>query len=122
MKTERREFLKKAACAALTLPIMGQLTLQPSFAAEELKEVSSDDPTAKALGYHSDAATVDPKAFPKRSGTEGAKQLCSTCILLVQTGLSIPGKEGVYGKCSVIQTGLVNAKGWCNSWVQKPGT
>jgi len=120
MNTKRREFLKIIGGTALAFP--AALVAARSFAfAEDLKEVGADDPIGKALGYISDATKVDVAAYPKRAGAEGAKQFCSNCMLLGQSGLKIPGKEGDFAKCSVIATGLVNTKGWCNSWVLKPG-
>jgi hypothetical protein len=120
MNNKRREFLKILGGSALVFP--AAIATGKSFAfAEEGKEVSLEDPIAKALGYYSDATKVDLTAYPKKKGPDGDKQFCSNCMLLSQTGLSISGKEGVYGKCTVITTGLVNSKGWCNSWVQKPG-
>ena len=119
MNNKRREFLKVVGGAALTLPVLGKLG-QVAFA-QELKDVAADDPMATALGYSSDATKVDTAKFPKRAGAEGAKQFCKNCMLYVQGGLAIPGKQGEYGKCSVMTNGLVSANGWCNSWVQKPG-
>jgi len=120
MNQTRRRFLKGVAATAVALPALVQISKQNAFA-DQTTEVSAEDPTAKALGYHSDAAKVDTTKFPKKAGPDGAKQLCSTCILMVSAGVKVAGKEGAFGKCSVIQTGLVNEKGWCNSWVAKPG-
>jgi len=120
MNQNRRSFLKKAACAVVSLPVINELMPDIAFA-QEPKEVPADDPTAKALGYHSDATAVNTTAYPKRAGPEGQKQFCSNCMLLVTSGVTIPGKEGSFGKCSVLQNGLVNSKGWCNSWILKPG-
>ncbi len=120
MNTKRREFLKIIGGTALTFPAV--IVAAKSFAfAEDLKEVGAEDPTAKALGYNSDATKVDTVAYPKRAGAEGAKQFCSNCMLLGQAGLKIPGKEGDYAKCTIMAGGLVNTKGWCNSWLLKPG-
>jgi hypothetical protein len=121
MENSRRQFLKGAAVAAVAaVPVLNELTKNIAMA-EDLKEVSPEDPTAKALGYHSDATKVDTAKFPKRAGEQGAKQFCSNCILMVSKGVKIPGSEGSYGKCSVIASGLVNERGWCNSWVLNPG-
>lgn len=120
MNTKRREFLKIIGGTALAFPAV--LVAARSFAfAEDLKEVTTDDAMVKALGYVSDATKVDTSLYPKRAGAEGAKQFCSNCMLLSQGGLKVAGKDGEYGKCTVIASGLVNTKGWCNSWVLKPG-
>ena len=118
MNNNRRNFLKIIGGTALALPAVLAATKTFAFA-EDLKEVSADDPMSKALGYIGDATKVDVEAYPKRAGAEGAKQFCSNCLLLGQGELSIPGKEGTYAKCTVIAAGLVNTKGWCNSWVLK---
>ena len=120
MNQRRRDFLKVVGGATLAIPAVLATGSRLSFA-EELKELPADDMTAKALGYNADASSVDTGAYPKRAGAEGAKQFCSNCILLTQGGLKISGKDGDYGKCSVLPAGLVSMKGWCNSWVQKPG-
>ena len=76
--------------------------------------VSENDPVAKALGYHQDAAKVDVAKFPKRAGAQGATQFCSNC----QFYIALPSKPG-WGKCTLIPTGAVAVKGWCNGWVAK---
>ena len=120
MNQKRRKFLKIVGGATLVIPAVLAAVSKFSFA-EDLKEIPADDMTAKALGYNSDASKVDTVAYPKRAGAEGQKQFCSNCILLTQSGLKVSGKDGDYGKCSVLPSGLVATKGWCNSWVQKPG-
>lgn len=120
MDQNRRKFLKSAACAVVTLPVLAELT-KGRAGAQDLQPVSENDPTAKALGYHADGSKVDPQKFPRKAVPGGEKQSCANCMLMVQTGVKVPGAEGTYGKCSVIQSGLVSEKGWCNSWVQKPG-
>ena len=105
----RRNFLKmgiKAGGGALALSaIPVQLV-----AAEE---VSEGEPLAQAMGYRSDASTVDTAKFPKRAGEAGAKQFCHNCALFA-------GKEGdAMAACSIFQNRPVNAAGWCNAWVAK---
>lgn len=115
----RREFVKRsavAACVATSLALTSK-----EVKAEVTNAVDENDPMAKALGYKHDAASVDTATYPKRAGAEGAKQFCSNCMLFAQGGLKVAGKDGEWGKCTVIASGLVSAKGWCNSWVLKPG-
>lgn len=126
-KRSRRSFLRIVSSAAVAVPAACAaskfLQASPAFAQSTAptKPVDAADPIAKALGYTSDASKVDTNAFPKRKGPEGEKQFCSNCMLLTKAGVHITGVEGEFGQCSVIASGLVNVKGWCNSWVQKPG-
>ncbi len=75
-------------------------------------KVGEDDPTAIALGYLHDASKVDTNKWPKRAGSEGAKQFCNNCALYVEQG------DG-WGGCSIFQNRLVAGEGWCNAWVIK---
>ncbi|MCC7440390.1 MAG: high-potential iron-sulfur protein [Bdellovibrionales bacterium] len=70
------------------------------------------DATAKALGYHEAASTVDTAKWPKRAGEEGAKQSCLNCSFYAAA-------NGSWGKCTLIPSGVVAAAGWCNSWSPK---
>lgn len=112
----RRSFLK-----LLPLATVGLLVSSKEAAAQALPTAALDegDAMAKTMGYSADALKVDNAKFPKHSGPEGAKQFCSNCILMTQGGLKVEGKEGEWGKCALFQNGLVNLKGWCNSWAPK---
>jgi hypothetical protein len=85
--------------------------LAPSLEAQaaDLPHLASDDPTAKALGYHDDAKTVDSKQF----ATYQPGQTCSTCLQL----------QGAAGQswrpCNIFPGKAVNANGWCQVWVKK---
>jgi hypothetical protein len=103
--TARRHFLKLASGAVVAIPLAGRLAH-----AEEAAKVTEDDPTAVALGYKHDAASVDTAAYPKRAGEEGAKQFCSNCALYA-------GGEAEWGACPIFANKHVNRNGWCNSWV-----
>jgi hypothetical protein len=77
--------------------------------AADLPHLSADDPTAKALGYHEDAKSVEKAKFT----TFAAGQMCSTCM-------QFQGKTGdAYGPCSIFAGKAVNANGWCQVWVKK---
>ena len=125
----RRAFIKKGLAVLAAVPVASALertgvgsVISPSLAhAQVTKALPEDHPQASALGYHHDATKVDVKKWAKRAGAEGAKQLCSNCQLLVQTGLKADGQEGDWGKCALFPDGLVNVNGWCNSWVVKAG-
>ena len=74
-------------------------------------DVDPKEDLAKAMGYTTDAKTVDVAKFPKRAGPEGAKQFCDNCALYVP--------KGPKGECAIFSKRLVVAKGWCNSWIKK---
>lgn len=117
----RRNFVKGAGLAILATPIVLSATREFAYA-EDLPPVDeANDPIAKAMAYHSDATKVDPAKFPERKLPEGANRFCHNCILNVQGGIKIPGKEGEFAKCSLFQGKVVAANGWCKSWAQKPG-
>jgi hypothetical protein len=102
----RRHFLKLASGAVVAIPLAGRLAH-----AQDAEKLSEDDPTAVALGYKHDASEVDTTAYPKRAGEAGANQYCRTCALYAG------GEE--WGACPIFANKLVNAEGWCNSWVPK---
>jgi hypothetical protein len=76
-------------------------------------EVSVDEPLAQAMGYVTDAATVDTAKFPKRAGEAGAKQFCYNCALYAGEA------DAETAPCSIFQNRLVRGAGWCNAWVAK---
>jgi hypothetical protein len=114
----RRTFIQTTVAAACALPIL--MTTKNSIAqTPPTAPVAPTDPMAIALGYVDDATKVDVAKYPRKAGPEGAKMLCSNCILYAGGDIKIPGKDGVWGKCNVIASGLVNSNGWCNSWAPK---
>jgi High potential iron-sulfur protein len=76
--------------------------------AADLPHLSVDDPTAKALGYHEDAKSVEKAKFP----TYVDGQMCSTCM-------QFQGKTDAFGPCNIFAGKAVSAKGWCQVWVKK---
>lgn len=119
--SSRRDFMKKTALVAAAAPLVTIGSRSNSAEAQPLptKAIDEKNPQAVALGYVHDATKTDTVKFPKRKGPEGEKQFCSNCVLLLQSGLKAEGQEGEWGKCAVFLDGLVNAKGWCNSWSLK---
>ncbi|MBY0471487.1 high-potential iron-sulfur protein [bacterium] len=74
--------------------------------------VPETDPVANALGYHADASKTDFAKYPQRKLPANKNQFCDGCALYVKAN------EG-WGQCTMIQAGLVAAKGWCGSWQKK---
>jgi hypothetical protein len=85
------------------------VTRAPETQAADLPHLTPDDPTAKALGYHDDAKTVDAKQF----ATFHPDQTCTTCLQLQGTA----GEP--WRPCTVFPGKAVNANGWCQVWVKK---
>lgn len=119
----RRTFIKKslAILASTPLWISTQGASRASAQGLPTKALDEADPMAAGLGYRANAAQVDTAKYPKRSGPEGAKQLCSNCQFYQVGGLKAEGKDGEWGKCILFANGLVAAGGWCNSWAPKAG-
>ncbi len=80
-------------------------------AGANLVPLNDDDPQAKALGYVSDATTVDATAQPRYE----AGQACANCALFMGTD----GDER--GPCSIFPGRLVAATGWCSVYAPKAG-
>lgn len=102
MHCSRRRFIIVAASLAST-PIW------VNDAQADAPVLSESDPTAQALGYKANAAQVD-KA---KHANFQAGQSCANCNFY-------QGKPGeAMGPCQVFGGKLVNAKGWCASYVKK---
>ncbi len=105
-KIARRQFMQSVAGAA------AGILVHPGSAAEaqELPQLTEDDPVAAALKYTHDASTVDPALRTQAA----AEQSCNNCAQL-------QGDEGdEWRPCAIFLGKLVNAKGWCSVWVPKP--
>ncbi len=113
----RRNFLAKAALAVPITSASQLIFSQKAFAADEM--VSEKDPTAKALGFATDASKVDIKKFPKRAGAEGAKQFCWSCALYQAKDTKNP-KADATAPCLILSGKKVKQTSWCNSWAQNP--
>jgi High potential iron-sulfur protein len=106
-KLSRRRLLQGAIAGLAAVPA-ATLVAEQARAAEPLSEA---DPTAKSLGYVTDAKKVDPKANPNFK----AGQHCANCM-------QYTGKAGAAdGPCNIFPGKTVKAAGWCKVWVQKPG-
>jgi High potential iron-sulfur protein len=105
-KFDRRHLLKGALLGAVTLRA---LSTEEAKAAAALIKLTESDPTAKALGYHINAKTVDVKKYP----TYKADQTCLNCVQL-QAG------TGNDRGCNLFAGKSVDIAGWCQVWVKKP--
>ncbi|MFC0399380.1 high-potential iron-sulfur protein [Paraburkholderia rhizosphaerae] len=102
MALSRRHFMILAASVAST-------SVWSAEARANAPVLSENDPTAKALGYTTDANTVDKAKFPRYE----TGQTCANCQLY-------QGKPGsANGPCPTYGGKLVAAKGWCNAYVKK---
>ncbi|GLR64646.1 high-potential iron-sulfur protein [Marinospirillum insulare] len=100
----RRSLLKKGLFGLAALPLgMGALTSK-SFAAA-LPALSEDAPQAKALNYVKSAADASGHAKYQ------AGQECDNCMFWK------PANNG----CALFPQNSVEPKGWCQSYVKKPG-
>src|SRR4051812_32723910 len=75
----------------------------------DLPIAKESDPIPKSLNYCGNADKEKGKACKDRKDKEKATQYCNNCMFFTAAGKR--GKDDV-GKCQVITTGLVNAKGW----------
>ncbi len=125
-REKRREFLRTVTTGVagiFTLQFFGLTSLTSLFsssssAAKELplppgkQPVPATDPVATAIGYASDATKIDFKKYPKRKEAAQKNNFCGNCALYTSEN------EG-WGRCSMLTSGVVNAKGWCGSWSKR---
>ncbi len=105
-KIARRKFIQLSAGAAAGCLLHPESDAQ----AQDMPQITADDPVAVALKYTHDASTVD-SALRTQPATE---QTCANCAQL-------QGNEGdEWRPCAIFVGKLVNAKGWCSVWVPKP--
>lgn len=84
--------------------------------AKKLDLVKETDPLPKGLGYVHDATKAERA---DKAGTKAADQHCSNCQFYIKEADMLDKEE--VGKCQIIPNGVVKAKGWCKSWIKKPG-
>jgi hypothetical protein len=105
----RRAIVKGGLIAGALVPAFGLMGNMASAAG--LPALDPNDPTAKALGFVTDATKVDASANPTYKST----QKCSTCA-------QFQGKAGdATAGCNIFAGHSVPAGGWCKVWAQKPG-
>lgn len=106
-KISRRSLVKSGLIAGALLPSMSLLS--GHAAAASLPALDPNDPTAKALGFATDASKVDSKTHP----TFKPGQKCGTCA-------QFQGKAGdATGACTIFAGKSVPQGGWCQVWAQK---
>ena len=102
-KIARRKFLQLSAVAAAGCFVQTGREAH----ADDLPQLSLDDPMAKAMKYTHDASTVDPAT----RNNPAADQTCTNCAL-------VQG-EGDWRQCQIFPAKSVSAKGWCSVWAPK---
>jgi hypothetical protein len=109
-KISRRALVKSGLIAGALVPAIG--LIGGAAAAAALPPLDPNDPTAKALGFVTDARKVDTGGNP----TFKPNQKCSSCA-------QYQGKPGdASAGCNIFAGHSVPAAGWCKVWAQKPGT
>ena len=104
-KIARRQFLQLSAVAAAGVLVVPGREAQ----AQDLPQLSEDDPMAKAMKYTHDASTVDPST----RNNPAADQNCANCAL-------IQGNDGDdWRPCQIFPGKSVAANGWCSVWAPK---
>ena len=107
-KMTRRSIVKSGLIAGALFPAFGLIGGTAGAAA--LTPLDPNDPTAKALGFVSDATKVDAAANP----TYKPAQKCSTCAQYL-------GKAGeATAGCNIFAGHSVPAAGWCKVYAPKP--
>ena len=74
--------------------------------AATLLRLAEDDPAAKGLEYHIDAAEA-PRV--DKAGTPAEEQFCHNCSF-------IQADDGVWRPCQIFPSRAVSANGWCSAW------
>ena len=106
-KISRRSIVKSGLIAGAMLPALSLMSRNAGAAA--LPPLDPNDPTAKALGFTSDATKVDSKTYPTFKPT----QKCGTCA-------QFQGKAGdATAACTIFAGKSVPQGGWCQVWAQK---
>jgi len=106
-KISRRALVKSGLIAGALVPAIGIIGNNAGAAA--LPPLDPNDPTAKALGFVTDASKVSASANP----TFKPNQKCSTCA-------QYQGKPSdTSAGCNIFAGHSVPAGGWCKVWAQK---
>lgn len=74
--------------------------------------VPATDAVANAIGYKPSVKEIDFTKYPQRKDPKNKDQFCKNCALYTAS-------NACWGKCQMIQSGLVTSDGWCGSWSKK---
>jgi High potential iron-sulfur protein len=107
-KISRRAVVKGGLIAGALVPALSMLANTTTAAG--FPPLDPNDPTAKALGYVTDATKVDASANPTYKPT----QKCSNCAQY--QGKASDASAG----CNIFAGHSVPQGGWCKVWAQKP--
>jgi hypothetical protein len=107
-KFSRRDIIKSGLVAGALVPVLGLTTRQADAAA--LTPLDPNDPTAKSLGFVTDASKVSASANP----TYKPGQHCGSCAQF--TGKPTDARAA----CNIFVGHTVPSGGWCKVWAQKP--
>jgi hypothetical protein len=104
----RRDLMKSALATAL-LPALGMISKRSQAA--DLTPLDPNDPTAKALGFVTDASKVDAASNP----TFKPGQHCAACAQYQGT------PSDATAGCTIFAGHSVPGAGWCRAFVQRSG-
>jgi len=99
MALPRRIFLLSLAASGASLGTLARAQTM----------VDPKDAQAAALGYVTDAKTVDAKKYPRYA----AGQICGNCALFQAKA------DDKTGPCTLFPGRHVAGPGWCTAWVKK---
>ncbi len=104
-KIARRKFIQLSAVAAAGAFV----SPAREASAQDLPQLSEEDPMAQAMRYVHDASTIDPSTRPNPA----ADQTCANCALVQGND------EDEWRPCQIFPGQAVNANGWCSVWAPK---
>ena len=104
-KIARRRFIQLSAAAAAGVLVHPARKAR----ADDLPQLTEDDPMAVAMKYTHDASTVDAAS----RANPAAEQTCANCAL-------VQGNDGdAWRPCQIFPGKAVAAAGWCSVWAPK---
>lgn len=104
----RRQAVQMMLAGVAAVPLLNLVNLAAAQA-EDLPQLSEDDPTAQALNYVNDATQANRT---DKSGVAASEQFCHNCQF-------IQAAEGAWRPCALFPGKAVNENGWCTSWMPK---
>lgn len=104
-KIARRHFIQLSAVAAAGFFVRPGADAK----AQDMPQLTEDDPVAQSMKYVHDASSVDPAS----RANPAAEQTCANCAL-------VQGADGdAWRPCQIFPGKVVNADGWCAVWAPK---